>query len=97
MRLHWQACAPFEQLPLPAQLAGGRQLRDMPAFEGARQLAAVIDGLPAAKRIKLAATGALPAALPPLAALPSTTPQGGSCCLLLHCTRLRCPCAPAAS
>jgi hypothetical protein len=46
-------------------------------YEGVRQLALVIDGLPAPMRLKLTAAAALPAALPGLATLPSAVLQGG--------------------
>lgn len=58
------------------RLAGGRQLRDVAAFEGGRQLAAAIDGLPAPKRLKLAAAGAVPAAQLALATLPAAALSG---------------------
>ena len=57
--------------------AGGRQLRDVAPFEATRQLAATIEGLPAPKRLKLAALGAVPAAQPVLATIPATSLQAG--------------------
>ncbi len=48
----------------------------MAALDGARQLAAAIEGLPAPKRLKLAATAAVPAGQLPLATLPAATLPG---------------------
>ncbi|GAB4822184.1 hypothetical protein N2152v2_009230 [Parachlorella kessleri] len=56
-------------------LQGGRQLRDVPPYEGGRQLTLTIEGLPAPKRLKLAAAAALPAAATALAVLPSAALQ----------------------
>ncbi len=77
---------------MPGLSAGGRQLRDVAPFEGARQLALTIDALPAPKGLKVAAAATLPAAQLPLATLPSAALQGGQlhCLLLLFQACLAC-------